>query len=490
MPHPHRLFLAASGALLWSACSGSGSSSTPIGGANTPPQLVACRSRIDSPFQFAEIATRSARNLGGSRIAERSGIERSVRVHPDGNRVVFARQRDNGAADSTELFVSSIDGAVAELRLTQNGEPDDEPCWSPDGNTVLFAATRSGSKGLWTIGADGGNAQALLVTPTGFADGEPDWSRATDRIVWSRRDGSGRHTLWLAFGNGTGAGQLTDGGPTTGQDSGDHQPTFSPDGQQVAFVRRASAELASLCVVNVATFTVTTRLVPVGDITTPRFTPSQDRIWFGLAEPTLGRGTLRLASLPVASGDPVLEWPDERWLLQGIDFLPTFPAAPAAGPATTLDTMRATLQLAAGATIGGGKPELVSADGDTFRLNTETVDGREVAGASLRFTLPVTAATDVLEVRVRALCRTSRSDGDSVLRMSIYNPVDERFDTVVERSAAGTGMQTMTFSSASLRHLTAEKQLRVTVIGDLAPGNRGELEIDLVEVTMVVRAGS
>jgi len=36
--------------------------------------------------------------------------------------------------------VSSLDGSIADTRLTQNTDRDDEPCWSPDGTHILFAS--------------------------------------------------------------------------------------------------------------------------------------------------------------------------------------------------------------------------------------------------------------------------------------------------------------------------------------------------------------
>ena len=85
------------------------------GGGSIPPQLVAARARVDSPFQFAELALRDDRNLGKERVADRTGTERTPRLHPDGNRVAFARERSNGDADSRELFTSSLDGTVGEV---------------------------------------------------------------------------------------------------------------------------------------------------------------------------------------------------------------------------------------------------------------------------------------------------------------------------------------------------------------------------------------
>ena len=472
--------------LLLTACGGGGSS-TPVAGANVPTQLLACRARVDRPFQFAEIALRDDRNLGLRRVADRSGQERGVRLHPDGNTVVFVRERENDDPSSRELFVSSLDGSLGERRLTQNAARDDEPCWSPDGGRILFASDRTGVGGLWTMAPDGSDVVPFVVTPAGDSDGEPDWHRGTNRVVWSRRGNDGRHGLWLANGDGSVAMPLTDGGATTGNGSGDREPAFTGDAARVVFVRRFGGQLATLCSCEVATGAVTVLLTPNGDIGTPRVAPAQDRVFFGLAEPAAGRATRRLAMVPLAGGTPVLLWPDERWLLTGLDLLPSLPAAPAPGVTTPLDVTQAQLQIATATAVFGARSQLTAADGDEYEVTTATVEGREVAGLNVRFDLPVAAATEVQEVRVRLVLRASRSGGDSVLRTSIYNPLDERFDTAVELPAATTAT-TLTFTTSSLRHVTAEKQLRITTIADLAPGARARLFVDLVEVVMVAAA--
>ncbi len=470
---------------LWAACGGGGSSS-PIAGADVPPELIACRARVDDPFRFAEIAVRNARNLGLRRVSDRSGIERSARVHQDGNTVVFARERQNGDPNSLELFTSTLDGSRAELRLTQNTVRDDDPCWSPDGLRILFASERAGQRGLWSMAANGDAPTQFVVTPTASADKAPDWNAASDRVVWSRRGADGRFQLWLASGAGTGAMQLTDAGITLGADNGDEAPAFATNGQDVVFVRRYAPTQAVLCLCNVATSAVTVLLTPNGDVVSPRIAAARDRVFFGLAEPVAGRATLRLATIPFAGGAPTLVWPDERWRLEGLDLLPSLPA-PATGAAPQrLDVTRAQLQIATASSANGSRSQLATADGDEYIVTTTTIAGREVAGINVVFDLPVTTATDVLELQVTLVARSTRSGGDSLLRSSIYNPLDERFDTVVEIPAA-TSATTLTFATSSLRHVTSEKQLRVTVIADLAPGPRADLRIDLVEVVMIAR---
>ena len=474
---------------LIAACSpGGGGSSNPIGGSNVPPELVAGRARVDQPFQFAELALRNGRNLGTSRVGDRTGTERHPRLHPDGNRVVFSRERSNGDPDSRELFVATLDGSAAEVRLTSDATADDEPCWSPDGQRVLFRSERNGQSGLWLVGIDGSAPQPFVGVPTGGRDGEADWHRGSDRVVWSRAGSDGRHALWLANGSGTGAMALTDGGATSGSGNGDRGPSWSPDGTQIVFVRRVTPQIASLAYCDPVTSFVTIRLQPQGDIAWPRFAPAMDRVLFGLDEPTAGRGGMRLAWAAKDTGNAVLLWPDERWLLTGFDLLPTLPALPVALAPNTLDVTRAQLQIAAATSSFGSRAQLVDVDGSEYELTTATSAGREVAGINVRFDLPVVAATDVLELRVSATARSTRIGGDSMLRMSLYNPVDERFDTVVERTPTATTAQTLQFTTSSLRHVTAERQLRVTVIADLAPGARADLLVDQLQVVLVARA--
>ena len=86
---------------------------------------------------------------------------------------------------------------------------------------------------------------------------------------------------------------------------------------------------------------------------------------------------------------------------------------------------------------------LTSVDGSEYLLETTTFEGREIAGLNVRFDLPITAASDALELRIRSVARSTRADGASKLRLSIYNPVDQRFDTAVEITPGDTAQHTL-----------------------------------------------
>ncbi len=473
-------------AVVASACSG-GSSSSPIGGSNPPPELVACRARVDSPFQFAEVALRTAQNLGTRRVADRTGTERHARLHADGNRVVFARERSNGDPDSTELFLSTLDGSTAELRLTVNGTYDGWPCWSPTGTHLLFASDRDGTRGLWRAAADGSDPQRWLGAPAGESDDQPDWHRGSGRIAFVRRDGQGVHRVHLANADGTGVFALTDATGAAAPERGDFAPRFAADGARLAFVRRLANGQQQLCVASVATADVEVWHSTAGSIDLPAFAPAGDRLFCGLDEPAAGRSGSRLAWLGAAQATPVLAWPDQRWLLRGIDMVPGLPARPNAAPPLSLPVQDAQLQLGFGSSASGNRQDLASLDGEEVVVRTAASDGRQVGGVNVRFDLPTDDATNVLEVRVQVVARLARSGGDSVLRLSIYNPVDERFDTVVEQLVADGTARQLAFRTDSLRHVTRERQFRLAVIGDVVAGDPTDLAIDLVAVDLVLR---
>ncbi len=321
-----------------------------------------------------------------------------------------------------------------------------------------------------------------MPAPAGYADDEPDWSAATDRVVFSRQDPDGRHALWIVSGGGTGELQLTDGGATSGAGNGDRAPSFSPDGAEVVFVRRSDVDRASLCICDVATGAVSVRLAPDGEVAWPSFDPVDARLWFGLAEPGLGRGTLRLAHAPPTAGEPTLLWPDERWGFQGIEFLPGHAAAPTAGPTERLDITEASFAVALSSDAFGALSQLREDDGDEFYVRTTASGNRQIAGVNLGVSLPVAAPEDVVELRVRVRARVSRIDGEPVLRMSLQNLVENRYDTVIELTPLSTAEQEVTFRTSSLRHVDRDSGVRFTVIADLDAGDPADLWIDLVEV--------
>jgi len=98
------------------------------------------------------------------------------------------------------------------------------PVWSPDGRKILFASGSLDQPQLYIINADGSDFHQL--TNSANLRGRSDWS-SLDLIAfyagpsWSRN-------LFTINSDGSGLSQITDGGNSQG-------PSFSPDGQWIAF---------------------------------------------------------------------------------------------------------------------------------------------------------------------------------------------------------------------------------------------------------------
>jgi hypothetical protein len=134
--------------------------------------------------------------------------------------------RPSASAGANPVTVSSMSGPL-DL---------DSPCFSPDGNQVAYARTEA--NGHWTIyvsSADGSGAGVPLGLggTLGFDEQQPDWSPRGDLLAF--------RTKWYESScPGIGLFSPTGGetGLTFGLQGADSWPSFSPNGQSVAYVRR------------------------------------------------------------------------------------------------------------------------------------------------------------------------------------------------------------------------------------------------------------
>ncbi|HEV7671194.1 MAG TPA: S9 family peptidase [Thermoanaerobaculia bacterium] len=97
---------------------------------------------------------------------------------PQGNRIAFSvRVTDfatNGAKN--DLWLVNADGSGLR-QLTADAKRNSDPRWAPDGKSLFFLSTRSGSSQIWRLPLDGGrpsqvtdlplDASALKVSPDG-----------------------------------------------------------------------------------------------------------------------------------------------------------------------------------------------------------------------------------------------------------------------------------------------------------------------------------
>jgi LysM repeat protein len=94
------------------------------------------------------------------------GTDAFPRWSPDGRQIAF--QHDSGG--NVDIYVMNADGSNI-CRLTDAPGPDALPAWTPDGR-IVFRSARTGSWGIYVMGADGKDQQQII----GNADPGRDWS--------------------------------------------------------------------------------------------------------------------------------------------------------------------------------------------------------------------------------------------------------------------------------------------------------------------------
>jgi Tol biopolymer transport system component len=120
------------------------------------------------------------------------GYDADVTVDPTGRFIAFASTRHS---EKPDIYLQRVDG-TSVVQLTSDPVEDSQPCFSPDGKTIAFASTRTGSWDLYTMDLDGKNVTQITSGPT--QDMHPSFSPDGTRLVYSSVGGrSGQWELWV-----------------------------------------------------------------------------------------------------------------------------------------------------------------------------------------------------------------------------------------------------------------------------------------------------
>jgi len=153
--------------------------------------------------------------------------DHSPQFSPDGQRIAFASSRTG----SSEIWIANRDGSAQQQVTHFNGPATGTPRWSPDGRKLAFDSRAPGSSDIFVLDLDGGKLQAVVSGNS--EEFLPSWSHDGRWIYFASNRGGSRQ-LWKAPVTGGAPVQLTRGGG--------FECFESPDGRRLYYTKnRATA---------------------------------------------------------------------------------------------------------------------------------------------------------------------------------------------------------------------------------------------------------
>lgn len=165
------------------------------------------------------------------RITHDPAFEAAPTWSPDGQWIAFERY----AEDNLDIAILNMESGEIH-KLTEDPAPDYAPAWSPDGRHIAFASFRNGNQDLFVLSLDDGTVTNLTNTPD-QNENYPSWSPSGEYLAYSAGV-TGGETMWrIPFDlDAASRGELR---PLLFGVGG--KPTWSPDGEALAFVFRQDA---------------------------------------------------------------------------------------------------------------------------------------------------------------------------------------------------------------------------------------------------------
>ena len=162
--------------------------------------------------------------------------ERMPTWSPDGKKIAFVSGKEQ--VSDWDIYVMDANGKNVE-RLTNNRVADQEPAWSPDGKWIAYASEvdGNGNRDIYVMSPDG-RKRKKLTNQIPKAD-EPSWAPDSRRIAFVCNLDGNPDICVMAVSNVLNGTQKhlnkKDVTNLTKHIAHDYSPTWSPNGDRIAF---------------------------------------------------------------------------------------------------------------------------------------------------------------------------------------------------------------------------------------------------------------
>jgi Tol biopolymer transport system component len=239
--------------------------------------------------------SRNVEVLKSTQITFSPGLDMFPAISMDGKSVAYSSDQKG----SFEIYVKQLTSDGAELQLTNDGQQNTQPAWSPDGQKIAYYSRNR--KGIWLVSALGGNPKQL----TEFG-ARPAWSPDGSMIAFQSGEGGevfvpqamAPSTIWVVPSNGGEPRQVS----RTGLPAGGHSsPSWSHDGKRIVF---QNSDFLFASIWGVSIDGSETRQVVVGRL--PVYSNDGQYVYFVTTAHDGGLSRIKVSSAGDPVGDPLV----------------------------------------------------------------------------------------------------------------------------------------------------------------------------------------
>jgi Tol biopolymer transport system component/DNA-binding winged helix-turn-helix (wHTH) protein len=151
-------------------------------------------------------------------VAPSSHMQQNPCYSPDGERIVFESERSG----QSEIWTIGTTGEAIQ-QLTNSAAVAQSPAWSPDGRRIAFSETVLRQRDVYVVNSTGG--APLRLTQNASDNARPSWSR-NGRWIYFHSNRSGRYEVWRMASEGGLATQVTHAGGMGPQESSDEKSIY------------------------------------------------------------------------------------------------------------------------------------------------------------------------------------------------------------------------------------------------------------------------
>ncbi len=220
-----------------------------------------------------------------SAVTNFAGVQAQPALSPDGRSVAFVSNRDG----NYNIYVTLIHGGNL-VEVTHDANMKSRPMWSPDGATLAYARlNHSGLPDIWEVPALGGTPRRLILNAA-----DPAWSPDGHSIAY---ENLADNSIWVSGASGENARLVASSVKTQWRYT---EPSFSPDGREIAFIERTNGPYGELEVADLASGKVQ-QLTNDGALAlSPAWSPDSRFIYFASSR----GGTMNIWKIAAGGGEP------------------------------------------------------------------------------------------------------------------------------------------------------------------------------------------